>query len=413
MTWVSLKDFVESRFYKQANNLGQLQLFMNGQKVTRDHLQQAVERAVRARYVRLQGDQKLKEMDLTALVPIVVGTRYRPGEGPLYEEDFLFYRNAWRPSEIVTSGAWVSTPPDLFAELLERLFSVPEERAYVTGWLAHLVRCPEQSCNVALLLRSAQGLGKNVFWDHVVSPLVGPQNANTVSLGQLTSNFNDSVSDSVAVLVDELYSDRKRTADRLKPLVTQRTMWAERKGVDGYKKNCYYRIVAASNDPRPLHIETGDRRWFVPEFAEHIVNLEETASFIGRFVEWIAIDATALTQIRDYLETVELPDLHVAPMTRSKETIMATDKSSERLALVEDFLRTNEEHVVYTLAALSIRFAKFKISDAELREALRRVGFQNVQRRINGTKGRWWLHPNGYEPNGYFIFDPTESRKVT
>lgn len=404
---VSLKKFVESRFYKQANNLGQLQLFMNGQRVTRDHLRQAVQRAVKTRYIKLKSDQRLKDTDLEALVPIVVGTRYKPGAGPLYEEDFLYYRNAWRPSDVVHSGAKVDQPPDMFEELLERLFSVPEERAYVVGWLAHLVRFPESPCNLALLFRSEQGLGKNVFWDYVVSPLVGDQNANTVSLSQLTSNFNDSISDSVAVLVDELYSDRKRTADRLKPLVTQRTMWAERKGVDGYRKDCYYRIVAASNDQRPLHIEPGDRRWFVPEYATHKIDLQETASFVGLFVEWIESDPSALVQIRDYLEGVEIPDLHVAPMTKAKERIVATDKSSEKVAIVEDFLRTNGEQMVYTVSALSVRFAKWKVADQEIIEALRLAGFESYQRRINGTKARWWLHPDAYDVDGYHVFDPT------
>jgi hypothetical protein len=77
------------------------------------------------------------------------------------------------------------------------------------------------------------------------------------------------------------------------------------------------------------------------------------------------------------------------------------------VAIVEDFLRSNGEQVAYTVSALSVRFARWKVADQEIMEALRLAGFESSQRRINGTKARWWIHPSGYEADGYYVFDPT------
>jgi hypothetical protein len=303
-----------------------------------------------------------------------------------------FIENTWRASKIKATAQ--KGDVSLFLEFMERMFPFTREREQVIATMAMNVINPEVKIRYALLLRGEQGTGKGTLLDSIWQPLVG-NNYSKVSCQDIANKFNAFMANSTLVVIDELYSDKKKNADRLKTLITDEKISVEKKGEDRIQVINYSLIVATSNDRVPIYIEANaDRRWTVLNFMEHKESQEETKEFIGKkLIPWLEGDGLQL--IRNHLEGIDLKkfDFDTAMETESKSEIAYSDAKEDEKVELDAFL---EDECFYAIRLDALRPRFPRLNQPELVDSLRKFGYQkteNARRMKGGRRCRYWVNP--------------------
>jgi len=133
---------------------------------------------------------------------------------------------------------------------------------FVWDWAADLVQRPGQKCGVALMLRGDKGTGKSVF-SNVLAHLVGERYAPIIDSAEgFTGRFSGHLEHALLLVVEEAYHAGNPAHEaRLKSLVTGGRIAVERKHIDTYTAESFFRIILTSNADHVLPASAGERRF--------------------------------------------------------------------------------------------------------------------------------------------------------
>jgi len=239
--------------------------------------------------------------------------------------------NTFRPSDVLPvegdAGPWL--------RFMEHLVPDKGDRHELYRWCATLIARPEVRMRYGVLLISeTQGVGKTTLGEAILAPLVGPWNVSCPSETQVVdSAFNEWVGHKRLTLIQEIYSGHSRTGyDRLKSVVTDKTVDVNRKFLPSYTVECWCHVVACSNSKGALHLDDHDRRWLVPRV------IEETKPVAWWHDLYAWIYGAGLGAIADWADNFLLEHNVVAtgdhaPMTTAKAEVIAESRSEgQRLA---------------------------------------------------------------------------------
>ena len=280
--------------------------------------------------------------------------------------------------------------PEWFGEYMERLFPIEAERKFIIRWLARTVNQPAYKIRVAPVLRGGQGNGKSFLIDVLLSQLAGKHNVLNTSLGRITGQFNAAIATCTVCCLDETYSHKKSSADKLKKLITDEYVSITEKHVDGRQAAIYANFVIISNSKYPIHIEEDDRRYYVPKFIEHKCSAQETASFIKGFLGWL--NAGGLAELYCYLKQVDEDNagcnegFEVCLATESKTSLQTIDDEAERVGLMIGHLEHNSIVTIEEIKRLDL-----KLTQPLIVETLKRQGFIKKSIGPRGAKVRSWV----------------------
>ncbi len=154
---------------------------------------------------------------------------------------------------------------DLFIEHIREIVCGGDKdiATWVLDWCADMVQNPSVPPGTALVMRGEEGTGKGTFAD-TLGQLVGSHYRHLIDDTHLTSNFNAHMVDALFVFADEItWGGNKKTQGKLKGLVTERNLMAERKGVDSVMYRSMVRIVIAGNEEWVIPAGSSSRRWMV------------------------------------------------------------------------------------------------------------------------------------------------------
>lgn len=173
-----------------------------------------------------------------------------------------FY-NLWRPTDIEPREGSV----DIHTTFLERAIPDPLERAFVAQWIAHTIQRPEQRKATALVLFSdEQGTGKTMLAE-MVGRMLGAHNVAHVSMDIFAGQFNSSYITKQLIVLNETHMPTKAASeaimDKLKTMITERTVQYHAKGRDPYDMETYASYILTTNHANALKIEPTDRRFVV------------------------------------------------------------------------------------------------------------------------------------------------------
>jgi len=152
----------------------------------------------------------------------------------------------------------------------------PEVVEYVNKWIAQLIQFPERKPDTGLLFRSTEhGIGKNMLWDHMISPMLTKEYAMTVQgLKPVLERFNTSSMCKLLIIAEEgkeqTGPSKGAVYDSFKALVTCKDCLYEPKGLEKIRMDNYTRYVVLSNNDNPLGITAEDRRFVVIEGNDRI-----------------------------------------------------------------------------------------------------------------------------------------------
>jgi hypothetical protein len=140
---------------------------------------------------------------------------------------------------------------------------IQEQADWLMDWLADMVQFPADPKGCAVVMRGDEGTGKGML-ANTMGKIFGSHHRHLIDDAHLTSNFNAHLLDAVSVFADEItWGGNKKTAGKLKGMVTEKYLVGERKGVDAILYRNMVHLMIASNSEWVIPAGSGSRRWFV------------------------------------------------------------------------------------------------------------------------------------------------------
>ena len=195
----------------------------------------------------------------------LVGITYAAGESVLVARDGDIYGNRWRDARPPVAAGDI-TP---WLDHCRTLVPEPSELAHVLDVMAFKLQHPEIKVNHAILHGGDQGSGKDTMWAPFIWSVCGPhlKNRGLLDNDTMSSQFGYALESEILILNELKEPDakeRRALANRLKPIIAAppEMLSVNRKGLHPYQMANRVFVLAFSNDPVPISLDSQDRRWF-------------------------------------------------------------------------------------------------------------------------------------------------------
>ena len=194
----------------------------------------------------------------------LVGITYAAGEAVLVNRDGDLYGNRWRDARPPVAAGnvepWLAHCRVLVPET--------EELDHVLDVMAFKLQHPEIKINHAVLHGGDQGSGKDTMWAPFIWSVCGPhlKNRGLLDNDTMSSQFGYALESEILILNELKEPDakeRRALANRLKPIIAAPPdmLTINRKGLHPYQMANRVFVLAFSNDPVPISLDSQDRRW--------------------------------------------------------------------------------------------------------------------------------------------------------
>jgi len=323
---------------------------------------------------------------------VVINERFIPGNtDEIATYDGVQWLNTWIKSDIEPAPGDAS----LFLNHILYLCNDDKEQAgHLLDWMSYCYQNPGKKINHApLVISPVQGVGKDTIAD-ALSRLLGLSNCQIVQDDALSEGRFDFMRSAQLVVVPEVMcGDRRDIANKLKPLITQKTVRINEKNVKPYNVDNTVNFMMFSNYENAAYIEDNDRRYFVVICRQK----PKSADYYTEMYRIIEADADpALCAFAHVLATRDLSCFNAgapAPHTADKDVVRAATRSGVD-AWLQDAWESNahpfDKDVVNLREALAeigeIKGAP-RISLQQISAFLKRIGGGDLGRYRIGDKG--------------------------
>lgn len=161
----------------------------------------------------------------------------------------------------------MTVEPELHSRICEHVQSLADydeaSFEYLLNWMAHLVQFPGRKMGVAIVIKSAPGVGKNLFFEMFGEMLLGKRYSMTTGdIGDIVGTFPTYLNKLLVIMDETKGRDTFSNSDKLKECITAtRSMW-NIKGLRQREVNNLANFLFFTNNETPVKIEPGDRRYF-------------------------------------------------------------------------------------------------------------------------------------------------------
>jgi hypothetical protein len=133
---------------------------------------------------------------------------------------------------------------------------------WLIAWMAYAIQNPAEQGHVAIVLRGAKGVGKNVFAE-AFNELWGRHGIVLSNEKQVTTNFNAHFMGKCSLVADEsFFAGDPKQMRLLKGLITGNTIAIELKGVNVMMSPNFLHFIIISNDEWIVSATGDERRFF-------------------------------------------------------------------------------------------------------------------------------------------------------
>ena len=152
--------------------------------------------------------------------------------------------------------AWLQKFPCI-SLILQNLCVTPDRVRYFLNWLSFIFNRLEKTGN-AILFKGAQGTGKTLFFDRIISYFMGEKFCVTLTNDDIDSKFTSpKLRNALFVCFNEVKcgsNEGNKSYEKLKIYITDPTLRIERKGVDTDETNNCFNCLFYSNHAAPLQV---------------------------------------------------------------------------------------------------------------------------------------------------------------
>ena len=270
-----------------------------------------------------------------------------------------------------------NTDTDIFYNHIKLLCNYDENVFnFILDFLAHLLLKTAHNPQVAILFKSTEGIGKNIFFDNFMEQCIGLDYYKpNAKMDDLTGNFVDN-STCIMSIVNELNGCdgfKQGNDDKLKELITAKYCVRHDKGMKKINniRNCM-RILLFTNGDWSLKVSTTDRRYAIIECCKKLPPPEYFKA-LGKAV----VNKSQLLKLIDELKKRDVPD--VFNSTHIPETKYKNELASMTIPNISRFLQDRCE----TYIDENNVDGELKIKDKDLHKSL-----SNFIIRIGGNVGK-------------------------
>lgn len=189
-----------------------------------------------------------------------------------HPDDFSFYQG-------LKYEKYIARNDDLIKKINDHIRNIlckgnEECYNYVQSWFATIVQNPLGRCHTAVVIKGAEGTGKNTITDTWSELLAGYSIPNVSRIESIVGRFNSAIENKKLIVCNEMSSTEMNTVnifDRLKAMITEPTIDIEVKGIDVRNAQNVSNYIFLSNNFNPIKITSGDRRYFIITPSEEVV----------------------------------------------------------------------------------------------------------------------------------------------
>jgi len=287
-------------------------------------------------------------------IPKPYSMRFDPNKESMFEEEGVLYVNSYRAPEFENDKYKGDKGIKMLKRLLDDLFPLREHQCLVLDFMAHIVKNPGKKLMYAMLIKGCQNEGKSLFYN-LIERMLGVNNCSVVGTNQIKERFNGWAADKLLCMVEEVRVNGREAheiLDSLKPLVTNRRVAIEKKGVESATMRNFCNLYLATNYDDAIPIDDGDTRYMIL-FTRFKTGAEVEAWRLGlvdekdgdyRSLLADEIDAHPLQFVR-FFENYVFSEFYKpngrAPSTVFRTSMIEDSKSDER-RLLEDTIEAGK-----------------------------------------------------------------------
>lgn len=158
---------------------------------------------------------------------------------------------------------------------------------YLIDWIAQIFQQPSHKTGIALLLKGAEGVGKNRMTD-LIKLMLGDglflETAKPSSV--IFGRFTEARRGKFLIVINEANgADNHAASEELKDMITSATFIWEAKGRDGVQMRAYDRFIFTTNNENCLKINPDSRRYVVFEVSSELKGNTAYFKSLSRHIE--------------------------------------------------------------------------------------------------------------------------------
>jgi hypothetical protein len=326
---------------------------------------------------------------LAACLPHVVGTIFKPGAGAFFTDPLtgVTFANGYRAYDPTHEHAEVSP---LFLDFIASMFPKEDECHVFNQYIAHAIQLPQERPSWHVMIPSDTGTGKGFLLQEVLDPLLLHTSVIS-SFDRLTGQFSAVLENNLLVLLDDCKARSDATQTKLKSILSEERQFVEHKNLQGGMVKTYTRMILASNEHKPLHIDASERRWWVASRVEHRVDRADTQKRIERLAAWLK-EPGALCAVYNFYRTYDLTGFNAksVPPSHGLEDLIALSRDP-----YADFMAEyTADHPVFTYVELVSAISNASLSkpnDRYLGHLIGEAGFHKKRPFVGGTQTTLYL----------------------
>ena len=139
---------------------------------------------------------------------------------------------------------------------------------YFMSYLAHMLQHPEQKPGVMVVMVGGEGTGKGSFFQ-LLQALWRRSSLLVSNVEDVTGQFNAAIERNFVTMMDEaIFSGDRKAQDRLKSMITEKSVTVEQKYQPSRTIASYHRFFAATNHQHFAQVSSDDRRFLFLRVSE-------------------------------------------------------------------------------------------------------------------------------------------------
>ena len=264
--------------------------------------------------------------------PKVHGMVFDPRLPPraLIEKEGGTFINSWVPISIAKTPG----DPTPFLRHLGKTYPDPRDQAVLLAYFATIVQYPGEKFQWAPLLQGVEGNGKS-FFSFALEQCVGERYTHHAKASQLDSRFNSALYGKLLICVEDVFISEAKNSmwETLKPMITNRRLEIEGKGIDKVTRDTCFNFIMNSNHKDAIR-KTANERRVAPFFGaqqrvEDLTRDSMGEDYFRELYGW-ARERGGWAVIAHYLSNYQIPD----ELNPAKGAIRAPRTSSTQDAIV-------------------------------------------------------------------------------
>lgn len=194
----------------------------------------------------------------------------------------------------------------------------PESAAYVHHYIAHLLQHPGKKTQVHIHIRSAPGVGKDVFGTAIQTMMGNQLVCRATKLSDICGKNTSFQVGKILVIVSEIgFSDAQPCMDEFKDFIVKDTIVSRQKYVKDYQTASFSNYISFSNSFSAFPLDPNCRRTFVCDANNGLA--ADSGYFQGEhgLLKWIT-DKENLKAIFAHYKTMDISDFNPTDFPKSK-----------------------------------------------------------------------------------------------